>query len=915
MFENRSIAETLSEVKSSEEGLSTSEASSRLKENGPNKLSEKKKKNAFFVFIGNFKDPMVLILFIAAIVSLILGIFEAQREGRVFGISDLADVIIIFGVIVLNAIIGTVQEMKAEKALEALKKLSSPTATVKRDGKLIEIKAEELVVGDIVILEEGRSVPADLRLTHSALMKADESSLTGESLPIEKDAEIVLSDEVGVGDRVNVVYMSTPIVYGRGEGVVIATGMNTEIGRIAGMLSEENEGDTPLQRSLAKLSKFLGILTICIIVLMLGVSFLYHYLQGIFLDEWSQDILNAVSLAVAAIPEGLTAVVTIVLALGMQKMIRVNTIVRRLASVETLGAVSVICSDKTGTLTQNKMTVVAAYINNEYFDKEHFSEGKLGELSKGFCLCSDASIENGVYGDPTEVALVNFANSFGYKKSELELERPRLDELPFDSVRKMMSTLHSVGEKRVLYTKGAMDQLLKKSKYILKGGVSKKITDEDITKIKEASSKMSEGALRVLALAQKEDGELSEENLTFVGLVGMVDPPREAAKPAVRTLKEAGITTIMITGDHRDTAFAIAKELGIASKVSECMSGEEIDACEEKELQERLKTIRVFARVSPQNKVQIVKAIKASGAIVAMTGDGVNDAPSLKAADIGIAMGITGTDVAKGAADMVLTDDNFASIEKAVEEGRGMYANIRKTILFLLSSNIGEVVCMFVAICIGLPAPLIAIHLLWVNLITDSLPAIALGADRKPNDIMHDQPRNPNESVFAHGGLLTTFGYGLAIGIATLIAFLILPWQNGCYSISQMQVFFEDEINLETAQSMAFAVLSFSELFHMLGMTDTKHSFIHVFQDKNLLLWISFFVGLGLQFLVLETPGLTYIISSGQEGFFKTYPLSDYPIDFLWVFLLALTPLVIHEIVVFVFFLNRKFFKRRTTVK
>lgn len=911
MFENHSISEALNELSTKESGLSSEEAVARLKKDGPNKLSEKKRQNAFMVFLSNFKDPMVLILFVAAIVSLVLGIFEAQSEGRAFGISDLADVIIIFGVIFLNAIIGTVQEMKAEKALEALKKLSSPTATVKRDGKLIEIKAEELVVGDIVILEEGRSVPADLRLIKSVSMKADESSLTGESLPVEKDAEIVLSQEVGVGDRVNIVYMSTPIVYGRGEGVVIATGMNTEIGRIAGMLAEENEGDTPLQKSLAKLSKFLGLLTIGIIVLMLGVSFLYHYLQGIFLEEWSQDLLNAVSLAVAAIPEGLTAVVTIVLALGMQKMIRVNTIVRRLASVETLGAVSVICSDKTGTLTQNKMTVVAAYVDGQYYEKERFTDEKLGELAAGLCLCSDASIEHGVYGDPTEVALVYFAKDFGYDKSALESVRPRVNELPFDSVRKMMSTQHDTGKGKITYTKGAMDQILKKSAFIQKGGKTLAITQGDIDEIKQASADMSEGALRVLALAIKEGDDFSEEDLTFVGLVGMVDPPREAAKPAVATLKEAGITTIMITGDHRDTAFAIAKELGIASSRDECMSGEEIDACNEEELREKLKTVRVFARVSPQNKVQIVKAVKANGAIVAMTGDGVNDAPSLKAADIGIAMGITGTDVAKGAADMVLTDDNFASIEKAVEEGRGMYANIRKTILFLLSSNIGEVICMFVAICLGLPAPLIAIHLLWVNLITDSLPAVALGADKKPDDIMHDQPRDPNEGVFAHGGLLTTFGYGLAIGAATLIAFLILPWQNGCYSIADMQAFFENEINLETAQSMAFAVLSFSELFHMLGMTDSKHSVIRVFKDKNLLLWISFFVGLGLQFLVLETPGLTYITSTGQEGFFKTYPLSDNPIDFLWVFLLALTPLIIHEITVFVLFLRRKFVNRQ----
>ncbi len=907
MYENSTSKETLEKFSVSEEaGLTDAEVLKRREKDGLNKLKEKAADPWWKIFLGNLKDPMTGILAVAAIISLVLAIIAMNKppflEDGITpnpaheGPEGLADVFIIFGVVLINAIIGTIQEMKAEKALEALKKMSAPTATVRRNGKTFEIPAEELVVGDIVVLEEGRTVPADLRLIKSYRLKADEASLTGESVPAEKDASITLTGESGVGDRVNEVFMSTPVVYGHGEGVVIATGMNTEIGKIATMLDSGEEEMTPLQKKLAGLSKFLGILTVGIVIAMLIVKIVWALVMNNIGATWSQALLDSVALAVAAIPEGLTAVVTIVLAMGMTKMVKVNTIVRRLASVETLGAVSYICSDKTGTLTQNKMTVVSAYLPGKAYEAEAFDKDQLRLLATGMALCSDAKIAGGVYGDPTEVALVEFADKLGYNKNDLEAATPRVDEAPFDSVRKMMSTRHEDNGKSIVYCKGALDQILKHTVAILDQGKQRPITEDDIKAIQEASKSMAARALRVLALAINYGSEIEEENLIFVGLTGMVDPPRPAAKPAVATLKKAGITTVMITGDHRDTAFAIAKELGIAETEDQVMSGAEIDACSDAELQEKVKFCRVFARVSPQNKVSIVKAIKANGFIAAMTGDGVNDAPSLKSADIGIAMGITGTDVAKGAADMVLTDDNFASIEKAVEEGRGIYTNIKKTILFLLSSNIGEVVCMFVAACFGLPSPLIAIHLLWVNLITDSLPGIALGIDKKPEDIMNDKPRDANESIFAHGGYIITFGYGVWIGLATLIAFLVNPWQAGCFTIADINNYFADTIALETSQAMAFCVLAFSELFHMIGMVNVKKSFVLVFKDKNFVLWLSFVLGFALQFFVIFTPGVNTV--------FKVYPPQG--IDWAWVFGLAFSPLIIHEIAVLIQFIVKK---------
>ena len=918
MYETKSAKQTLQELGVDPKvGLSTEEAGQRIAKYGLNKLAEKKKKPLILVFLSNFNDPMIFILIAAAILSLAIVFFNAGQAskaqnisfGEAFEFSELADPIIIMGVCILNAIISTVQESRAEKSLEALKRMSSPTCIVKRDGKLVELKAEELVPGDIVILEEGRTIPADLRLIEAINLKTDESSLTGESLPVEKDADIVFSDPVLVGDRVNMAYMSTPVVYGRGEGVVVLTGMQTETGKIAKLLSESESEDTPLQKQLAKLSKFLGILTIAIVIILFGVQIIDLVQTNGGSTGWLDGIITnfmfAISLAVAAVPEGLPAVVTIVLALGVQKMVRANTIVRRLPSVETLGAVSVVCSDKTGTLTQNKMTVVRAYLDNEILSGDDIKAERCKFLAMGMSLCSNASVDDGVYGDPTEIALVEYANSMDMRKGKLEEIAPRIDEYPFDSVRKMMSTQHKYEGKKILFTKGAIDSILKGTTKIQICGKVRNITEGDKKNIMAASDAMAVDALRVLGLAYKYADDLKEENLIFVGLVGMIDPPRPEAKNAVSIFKKAGITTIMITGDHKTTALAIARELGITDEHGEALSGDEIDVLSPEELQEKVKTVHVFARVSPENKVQIVTAVRANGNIAAMTGDGVNDAPSLKNADIGIAMGITGTDVAKGAADMVLTDDNFASIEKAVEEGRGIYANIKKTVLFLLSTNIAEVIAMFVVVVMSLflqnynlPTPLLAIHILWVNLITDSLPAVALGADEKESGIMDDAPRSPKESLFSRGGYWITFGYGILITITTVFAFLMIPvFEGHATSLEDIALLLNENESIRMqAQTAAFCVLSLSELFHMIGMTSIRKSFVHNFKSKNWLLWVAFLLGLGLQFAVVEIPGL--------NSFFKCYSL-DF-IHWLYILALSLAPLVVHEIVALILFIVRK---------
>ena len=888
-----------------ETGLSEAEAEKRLNEYGENVLKEKKKDGPFKIFLSQLMDPMIYVLFAAIAVTIGVSIYETVKvikDGGAFDFfstGDWPDVIIILVVILMNAFIGTIQELKAQTSLEALKKMSSPESTVIRDGKRFKVKSSNLVPGDVVVIEEGDTIGADLRLIEAVNLKVNESSLTGESVPVEKDSNVVFTDKVALGDKVNSCFMSTTVAYGRGIGVVARTGMNTEIGKIAEGLSSEAEEMTPLQKVLANLSKILGLITLAVVALVLIVEIIWIFVdgKGSPVEAYIEAVLSAISLAVAAIPEGLAAVVTIVLSLGVQRMVKANTIVRKLPSVETLGSVSVVCSDKTGTLTQNKMTVLEAYVPGKLYVRDDFKEGhtdfNLTLLATGMSLCSNATVDEGLYGDPTEIALVVFANDFNLHKKNLEESYPRVEELPFDSVRKLMSTRHEHEGKSIVFTKGALDSITKRATKILDNGKEREITDSDIKAIYEKNQYFADKALRVLALAYRYKDDIEEADLCYVGMVAMIDPARPEAKDAVAKFKTAGITTVMITGDHKDTAFAIAKELGIAEDISQCHTGEDVDNMSEEELRECVKTARVFARVSPENKVSIVKAFKANGHIAAMTGDGVNDAPSLKAADIGIAMGITGTDVAKGAADMVLTDDNFASIEKAVEEGRCIYSNIRKTVLFLLSSNIAEVILMLVLIMIGMPAPLIAIHLLWVNLVTDSLPAVALGMQPKEKGLMNEKPRDPHEGIFANGGMLITLLYGAILSISVILAYFVPAWMNmdEVNALGGIKQFYEENPGiLGQARTMAFVTLAFSELMHMIGMSDVKHSFIHVFKDKNWMMALAFALGIVLQIIVVMVPGISSI--------FKTSWISG--MEWLITIGLCLIPIVIHEFLVLV---------------
>ena len=863
MWFNKGSEEIIQELSSNLiNGLSSSEAKSRLEKNGLNKLQGKKKKSLLQLFFSQINDVMIYILLIAAIISAIVG--------------EISDAIIILIVIFVNAIIGVIQESKAEKALEALKSMSTPKALVRRDGNVIEIPSEEVVVGDIIVIDAGRYIPADLRLIETANLKIEESAFTGESVPSEKNSHVIVENkEVPIGDQHNMAFMSTLVTYGRGVGIVVNTGMNTQIGKIAKMLDEEDDNTTPLQKKLAQLGKTLGFAAVGISILMFIVSMF----QG---RDFLEMFMTSISLAVAAIPEGLPAIVAIVLALGVQRMIKENAIIRKLPSVETLGSVNIICSDKTGTLTINKMTVKKYYVNGEITNLQNIdidnNETKL--LVHGMILCNDATSIDGIQtGDPTEVALIDVGNKVNILKEDLNKEFKRVNEIPFDSDRKLMTTVNSYNNKYNIFTKGAIDSILKISNKILVNGEIKEFTNKEKDATLKSSNSMSDDALRVLALAYKTiDNEHVaidelEKDLIFVGLMGMIDPPREEVKGSIELSKKAGIRTIMITGDHKNTAVAIAKELGIADDISQAMAGSEIDSYSDEEFNKIINNYRVFARVSPEHKVKIVKAFKSYDNIVSMTGDGVNDAPSLKAADIGVAMGITGTDVAKGAADMVLTDDNFTTIVKAVEEGRNIFNNIKKSIIFLLSCNLGEVVALFVAILLNWPSPLLPIHILWVNLITDSFPALSLGVDPGDEGVMDLSPRSPKESLFAgRMGILLILN-GILIGANTLFAFLL-----GEYLYPE---------SLRHAQTMAFVVLSVSQLFYSLSMRNETKSLFQVGILKNKWLICSVLFGILIQFAIITIPFTATI--------FKVYSLTlkDWGI----VILISLIPFIVNEIV------------------
>ena len=853
---NVTVDETVKQLGTDlEKGITKEEVSKRQEEYGLNELAAKKKKSTFVKFLEQFKDFMIIVLIISAIVSGVVGVTKE-------GISGITDTVIILVVVIVNAIIGVLQENKAEKSLEALQKLSSHVAKVVRDGNLEVIPSRELVPGDLVVIETGDYVPADLRIVEAVNLKSQESALTGESVPVEKMAAKIDDEKIGLGDRINMLFSSSLITYGRGKAIVVETGMNTEVGKIANIINSAEEGSTPLQEKLNKLGKTLGIVALIICFVIFGIGLLYG-------KDVIEMFMTAVSLAVAAIPEGLPAVSTIVLAIGVQRMVKKNAIVKKLPAVETLGSATVICSDKTGTLTQNKMTVEKIFYNNKLVDLKKFkrdlADRDLDLLVHTSMLCNDTKISesNELTGDPTETALVDLGFKLDYDGALYDMY-PRVKEIPFDSDRKLMTTVHDANGKYLVYTKGGVDELLARcTKYIVNGNIKEDL-DAFIPQIRKVNDEMASSALRVLAMAYKEldheptDEEMKnmEKDLIYVGMVGMIDPPRLEVKDAVAKCKKAGIKTVMITGDHKTTAIAIAKALGILQNEKEAITGLELEEMSQEKLEKNIRKYSVYARVSPEHKVRIVKAWQANGEIVAMTGDGVNDAPSLKIADIGCAMGVVGTDVAKEAADVILTDDNFATVVSAVEEGRRIYDNILKAIQFLLSSNIGAILITpwlssKFAIDINLIQTLLPIHLLWVNLVTDSLPALALAVDPAEDDVMNRKPLKHKGGVFTKGMTWRVIYQGIMIGLITLAAFILGLSTKGE----------TPEMRVKIAQTMAFYVLALSELAHIFNVRNNHKSLFKtkVFNNSKLILAV---VGsAALMFVILATESIRNIFS------------------------------------------------------
>ena len=875
MWQSFNVAEVARKLRTNiDKGLTKEEVETRYKRYGQNKLDEQKKESLIVRFFKQFQDFMIIILLIAALVS--AGVSFMQGE------NDYIDSIIIVAIVVLNAIMGLVQEAKAEKSLEALKDMSAPVAKVRRDGRLITVKGIEVVPGDIVFLEAGNYVPADCRLINSSNLKIEESSLTGETVPVTKDASVLLDEKTALGDTLNMAFANTIVVNGHAEAIVTDTGMNTKVGKIAKMIITNESPETPIQKKLGEVGKTLGVgcLAICAFIFVIGI------LKKI---EPIEMFMTSVGLAVAAIPEGLPAIVTIMLSIGVTRMARKNTIIRKLPAVETLGSSSVICSDKTGTLTQNKMKVTKVMdVKGESLGLQRDLILELGTM------CTD--VEDNV-GEPTELAIVNAAKEQGKYKERLYQKFNRINDIPFDSNRKMMSTIHKIGNLQkstetdsnsrlasilknetgyLVVTKGAPDVLLKHCTKYFQNGEIHLLDNSAISKIEKINSLMAEGALRVIAVAYllmprlptTIDSNSLEQNLIFAGLIGMIDPPREGVKEAVATCRRAGIKTVMITGDHIVTAKAIAKDLGILKQNDLAITGKEVDEISQKELEKNISNYSVFARVSPEHKVRIVEAFQKTGAVVAMTGDGVNDAPALKQADIGISMGQNGTDVAKNASDMILTDDNFVTIVEAVRQGRNIFENIKKAVHFLIATNIGEIVTIFVGLLLGVKAPLLAIQLLWINLITDSLPAIAIGLEPPNKNIMNEKPRNAKKSLFADGLWGKIIVEGVMLGMLTLIAFSI---GNNLYGV-------------ETGRSMAFAALCMLELVHSLNVKSDESIFKAGLLENKYLIG-AFILGIILTIVVVMVPAFAQI--------FKLLPLNL--TQWMYTIGISILPLIIME--------------------